>query len=72
MLHFMLFRHKTPKEPLLLLYRDEPCVVIGRNQNPWKEVNMEAARRAGVPWIRRRSGGGTVYHVRSALMTVRR
>ncbi|EPS98727.1 hypothetical protein FOMPIDRAFT_1125697 [Fomitopsis schrenkii] len=57
-----LFRHKPPKEPLLLLYRDEPCVVIGRNQNPWKEVNMEASRRTGVPWIRRRSGGGTVYH----------
>ncbi|KZT66040.1 Lipoyltransferase and lipoate-protein ligase [Daedalea quercina L-15889] len=57
-----LFRHKRPKEPLLLLYRDDPCVVIGRNQNPWKEVNLEASRRTGVPWIRRRSGGGTVYH----------
>ncbi|KAI0732854.1 hypothetical protein C8Q72DRAFT_815227 [Fomitopsis betulina] len=57
-----LFRHKPPKAPLLLLYRDEPCVVIGRNQNPWTEVNMEASRRTGVPWIRRRSGGGTVYH----------
>ncbi|KAI0921214.1 hypothetical protein AcW2_006260 [Taiwanofungus camphoratus] len=57
-----LFRHKSPKEPLLLLYRDEPCVVIGRNQNPWKEVNMRALRRTGVPFIRRRSGGGTVYH----------
>ncbi|GAW06413.1 Lipoyltransferase and lipoate-protein ligase [Lentinula edodes] len=33
-----LFRHKAPNEPLLLLYRDDPCVVIGRNQNPWKET----------------------------------
>ncbi|OCH94300.1 Lipoyltransferase and lipoate-protein ligase [Obba rivulosa] len=57
-----LFRHKCPREPLLLLYRDRPCVVIGRNQNPWKEVNMRASRRTGVPFIRRRSGGGTVYH----------
>ncbi|KAF8874354.1 hypothetical protein BD779DRAFT_1566899 [Infundibulicybe gibba] len=58
-----LFRHKSPDEPLLLIYRDEPCVVIGRNQNPWKEVNFEAIRaRPGIPWIRRRSGGGTVYH----------
>ena len=49
---------------MLLLYRDDPCVVIGRNQNPWKEVNIRAARQAGIPFIRRHSGGGTVYHVR--------
>lgn len=58
-----LFRHKSPKEALLLLYRDDPCVVIGRNQNPWKEVNLQVAEKTGTPWIRRRSGGGTVYHV---------
>ncbi|TFK90850.1 hypothetical protein K466DRAFT_483951, partial [Polyporus arcularius HHB13444] len=57
-----LFRHKSPEEPLLLLYRDDPCVVIGRNQNPWKEVNIRASRRTGIPFIRRHSGGGTVYH----------
>lgn len=50
-----------------MLYRDAPCVVIGRNQNPWKEVNLPASRRAGTPVIRRRSGGGTVYHVRAHL-----
>ncbi|KAA1466615.1 Lipoyltransferase and lipoate-protein ligase [Dentipellis sp. KUC8613] len=57
-----LFKYKPPKEPLLLLYRDSPCVVIGRNQNPWKEVNIPALNEAGIPFIRRRSGGGTVYH----------
>ncbi|PCH40972.1 Lipoyltransferase and lipoate-protein ligase [Wolfiporia cocos MD-104 SS10] len=57
-----LFRHAPHRAPLLLLYRDRPCVVFGRNQNPWKEVNLRAAREAGVPFIRRRSGGGTVYH----------
>ncbi|KAF5371312.1 hypothetical protein D9758_004201 [Tetrapyrgos nigripes] len=57
-----LFRHKTPSEPLLFLYRDDPCVVIGRNQNPWKEVNLPALRERDIPFIRRRSGGGTVYH----------
>ncbi|KAL5487611.1 hypothetical protein ACEPAI_5719 [Sanghuangporus weigelae] len=57
-----LFRNKDHDEPLLLLYRDEPCVVIGRNQNPWKEVNLQLAALRRVPFLRRRSGGGTVYH----------
>ena len=58
-----LFRKANQDTPLLLLYRDSPCVVIGRNQNPWVEVNFKALRAANVPFIRRRSGGGTVYHV---------
>ncbi|KAH0840156.1 hypothetical protein J3R83DRAFT_1139 [Lanmaoa asiatica] len=57
-----LFRFHPPNAPLLLLYRDSPCVVIGRNQNPWKEVNLVASEARDIPWIRRRSGGGTVYH----------
>ncbi|KAF9226770.1 Lipoyltransferase and lipoate-protein ligase [Gyrodon lividus] len=57
-----LFRYHAPRAPLLLLYKDSSCVVIGRNQNPWKEVNLMEAKAKGIPWIRRRSGGGTVYH----------
>lgn len=58
-----LFRHKAPEDPLLFIYRDKPCVVIGRNQNPWKEINLTALRdMPSVPFVRRRSGGGTVYH----------
>ncbi|KAF7352307.1 Lipoyltransferase and lipoate-protein ligase [Mycena venus] len=57
-----LFRHSPPDKPVLFLYRNTPCVVIGRNQNPWKEVNMQALRSRNVPLVRRRSGGGTVYH----------
>lgn len=67
---FRLFRHKDPKDPLLLLYRDSPCVIVGRNQNPWKEVNLAVSRQTGVPFIRRRSGGGTVYHVRLPIFSV--
>lgn len=67
-LYTRLFRHKASEEPLLLIYRDDPCVIIGRNQNPWKEVNFEALRaKPDIPFIRRRSGGGTVYHVSSQL-----
>jgi hypothetical protein len=58
-----LFRHSPPSSPLLLIYRDSPCVIIGRNQNPWTEINFTALNGARIPFIRRRSGGGTVYHV---------
>ncbi|TFK43907.1 hypothetical protein BDQ12DRAFT_675776 [Crucibulum laeve] len=58
-----LFRNHPASQPLLFIYRDAPCVVIGRNQNPWKEVNFAALHaRPEVKYVRRRSGGGTVYH----------
>lgn len=47
---------------LVLLYRNRPCVVIGRHQNPWVEASLPELRRRGVTIARRNSGGGTVYH----------
>jgi lipoate-protein ligase A len=58
-----LFRHITdPKQEVLFLYRDTPCVVIGRHQVPWTEINFPALHKADIPFLRRRSGGGAVYH----------
>ena len=57
-----LFRTVDPAIPICFLYRNAPCVVVGRNQNPWKELNAAAMRSIGLPMVRRRSGGGTVYH----------
>jgi lipoate---protein ligase len=45
-------------ESALVLYVDDPCVVIGRNQNPW----VEAVPGLGLTVVRRASGGGAVYH----------
>ena len=45
-------------EGLLLFYINGPSVIIGRNQNPWRE----AAPGTGLPLYRRASGGGAVYH----------
>ena len=47
---------------LLILWRNKPCVVIGRHQNPWVECGIHDARMRGVEIARRQSGGGTVYH----------
>lgn len=47
---------------VMLLWRNDPCVVIGRHQNPWMEANIEALADRGITLARRNSGGGTVYH----------
>lgn len=48
--------------PVLFLCRNDPAMVIGKNQNPWREIDLAAARLSGVRIARRVSGGGTVYH----------
>lgn len=50
------------KHHVLLLWKNNPCVVIGRHQNPWVEANIQAVEENGVALARRNSGGGTVYH----------
>lgn len=56
-----LFR-ATPLKPTLLLYRNAPAVLLGRNQNPWQECNLPWCSSNGVAVLRRISGGGTVFH----------
>src|SRR5579862_84062 len=46
-----------PQSHLLLFYRNRPTVIIGRNQNPFSQVNLSY-----INFLRRYSGGGTVYH----------
>jgi lipoyltransferase/lipoate-protein ligase len=46
-----------PQTHILLFYRNRPTVVIGRNQNPFSQVNLPH-----IDFLRRFSGGGTVYH----------
>lgn len=72
--HFLL-QNSHPESTVLFLYTNDPCIVIGRNQNPWLEVNLgllhggfTARTGAGddagerVSLVRRRSGGGAVFH----------
>lgn len=46
----------------LMFYVNSPCVVVGKNQNPWAETNMPLLNSLRLPLVRRRSGGGTVVH----------
>lgn len=52
----------SKKLPILFLWQNEPTVVIGRNQNPYKECNISKITNDKVHIVRRRSGGGAVYH----------
>lgn len=65
--HYLL-QHSAPSSKVLFLYRNRPSIIIGRNQNPWLEVNIPALTSINhgplnhVDLVRRRSGGGTVFH----------
>ena len=45
-----------------LMWVNDPCIVIGRHQNPWTECNINDCIKNGIKIVRRNSGGGTVYH----------
>ncbi|XP_017867084.1 PREDICTED: lipoyltransferase 1, mitochondrial [Drosophila arizonae] len=47
---------------VLLLWANQPCVVIGRHQNPFTEANVSRLMERGITLARRNSGGGAVYH----------
>lgn len=47
---------------ILYFYVNTNAVIIGRNQNAWKECNLDNMEADSVQLVRRHTGGGAVYH----------
>lgn len=61
-LETVLLDHFPSSEPILFCWIGAPAVVMGKNQNPWKECNLDWIKEQELHLARRVSGGGAVYH----------
>lgn len=56
------FLKTAGKGILLYLYVNAGAVILGRNQNAWRECALEKMEEEGIQLVRRISGGGAVFH----------
>lgn len=55
-------KYLDPSEDYVILWQNEPSVIIGRNQNTIEEINSKYINDNKINVVRRLSGGGAVYH----------
>ncbi len=53
---------KNFEDNCFMLWRDESCIVVGKNQNTLSEINYDYVKENNIPVVRRLSGGGAVFH----------
>ena len=56
------FLLRKAQEPTVMLWRNEPAVIIGKNQNAGENVSFDFTRANGIKVVRRLTGGGAVFH----------
>ena len=54
--------NKCDRDPIVILWQNEPSVIIGRYQNTIEEIDPDFIRENNVHVVRRITGGGAVYH----------
>lgn len=53
---------KNMDKSIVMMWQNEPSIIIGKNQDLASEVNEEFVREKALKVVRRFSGGGAVYH----------
>ncbi len=53
-----LMEHAQLDEPILYFYINSPCIILGRNQDAYEEVNLDYVREHNIIVTRRTSGVG--------------
>jgi lipoate---protein ligase len=53
---------KNTSEECFILWRSSPCILIGKNQNAYSEINIDYVKEHNLPVVRRISGGGAIFN----------